>query len=160
MKTTTQEIGTRIRKVRVAKNIRQSDLDIEAKLPRGTISKIELGYREATVVELVQIAHVLGTNIDSLISEKNMFVSDEEVKVIEALRELDFDEYQRVIRIVEGALYFTAKYDEAEKKEFKLSLVQSLARMGTNDMRPRSQLLEKKRANNPEVSYESRNIRQ
>ena len=87
-------ISEKIRDLRKAKSIKQSELDIAAKLPRSSISKIELGKREATASELVRIAQSLGVTLDTLVSRDNAFVYLEEIKVIEALREIPFEDYQ------------------------------------------------------------------
>ena len=53
------QIGERIRKARLAKQMKQSDLDIDAQLPSTAISKIERGSREITTSELIRIARAL-----------------------------------------------------------------------------------------------------
>ena len=131
------QIGERIRKARLAKKIKQSDLDSDAELPRSTISKIELGNREITTSELIRIARALGTPVDSLTGNSDGFIYSEEVKVVEALREIPFEDYKRIISMIEASVYYTAKDSEANKKDYLLNLVSSLASFVKNDQRPR-----------------------
>ena len=88
-----------------------------AELPRSTISKIEKGKREATASELIRISQSLGVNLNVFSSNDSSFVYSEEVKVIEALREIPFDDYQRLIKTLEAQVYFAAKDVGKEKKE-------------------------------------------
>jgi len=131
------QIGERIRKARLAKQMKQSDLDIDAQLPSTSISKIERGSREITTSELIRIARVLGTPVDSLTGNNNGFIFSEEVKVVEALREIPFEDYKRIISMLEASVYYTAKDVDANKKDFLLDLVTSLASFVKNDQRPR-----------------------
>jgi transcriptional regulator with XRE-family HTH domain len=131
------EIGEKIRQVRLAKKIKQSDLDTDANLPRTSISKIELGNREITTPELIRIARALGTPIDSLTGDGQSFVYNEEIKIIEALREIPFEDYKRLISMLEASVYYTAKDVDESKKNQLLDLVTSLASFVKNDQRPR-----------------------
>lgn len=131
------QIGERIRKARLAKKIKQSDLDTDAELPRSSISKIELGNREITTSELIRIARVLGTPVDSLTGTSDSFIYSEEIKVVEALREIPFDDYKRIMSMLEASVYYTAKDVDENKKGQLLDLVTSLASFMKNDQRPR-----------------------
>lgn len=131
------EIGERIRQARLAKKMKQSDLDTDANLPRSSVSKIELGNREITTPELMRIARALGTPIDSLTGDGQSFVYNEEIKIIEALREIPFEDYKRIISMVEASVYYTAKDVNDSKRHQLLDLVTSLASFVKNDQRPR-----------------------
>lgn len=131
------QIGERIRKARLAKKIKQSDLDADAELPRSSISKIELGNREITTSELIRIARALGTPVDSLTGNSDGFIYSEEIKVVEALREIPFEDYIRIISMLEASVYYTSKDADVNKKVSLLDLVSSLATFVKNDQRPR-----------------------
>jgi len=131
------QIGEKIRKARLAKNIKQADLDIDAELPRSTISKIELGNREITTSELIRIARALGTPVDSLTGNNENYIYNEEIKIVEALREIPFEDYKRIISVLEASVYYTAKDVDDNKKAQLLDLVTSLASFVKNDQRPR-----------------------
>jgi len=125
--------------------MKQAELDEKTKLPRSSISKIENGKREATASELVRIAQALGVTLDMLITETDSFVYQEEMKVIEALREIPFDDYRRILHTLEAQVYFSAKDTEAGRKEYLESLVGSLTQLTQGDRRPRSHFSEIKR---------------
>lgn len=131
------QIGERIRKARLAKKIKQSDLDADAELPRSSISKIELGNREITTSELIRIARALGTPVDSLTGASDSFIYREEIKVVEALREIPFEDYKRIMSMLEASVYYTSKDVDENKKSQLLDLVTSLASFMKNDQRPR-----------------------
>lgn len=130
-------IGERIRKARLAKQMKQSDLDIDAQLPSTAISKIERGSREITTSELIRIARALGTPVDSLTGNTDGFIYGEEIKIVEALREIPFEDYKRIISMLEASVYYTAKDADMNKKDSLLDLVSSLASFMKNDQRPR-----------------------
>lgn len=129
----------------MAKNLKQADLDLEAKLPRTSISKIETGKREAAASELVRIGHALGVTLDTLVSGENAFVYLEEIKVIEALREIPFEDYKRILGTVEAQVYFTSKDAKGPRKEYLHDLVQVLINLAKEDRRPRGRYEEAKR---------------
>ncbi|AUN97643.1 hypothetical protein C0V70_05840 [Bacteriovorax stolpii] len=131
------QIGERIRKARLAKQMKQSDLDIDAQLPSTAISKIERGSREITTSELIRIARALGTPVDSLTGNSDGFIYSEEIKIVEALREIPFEDYKRIISMLEASVYYTAKDADMNKKDSLLDLVSSLASFMKNDQRPR-----------------------
>lgn len=139
-------IASKIKSLRIAKNITQSDLDMAAELPRSSISKIELGKREATASELVKIALALGVNGDTLLSSEDVFVYREEIKIIEALREISFESYQRIIKTLEAEVYFTAKDVATNQKQYLQDIVAALMHLSKSDKRPRGRFLETKRA--------------
>ncbi len=138
-------IADRIRSLRIAKNMKQADLDEKTELPRSSISKIENGKREATASELVRIAQALGVTLDMLVTDSDSFVYQEEMKVIEALREIPFDDYRRILRTLEAQVYFAAKDSSLARKEFLDDLVGSLTQLSQGDRRPRSHFAENKR---------------
>ena len=131
-------IASKLKTLRKAKAITQAELDAMAKLPKSSISKIENGKREATANELIRIANSLGVNLNVFSSSDDVFVYSEEVKVIEALREIPFDDYQRLIKTLEAQVYFTSKDVAKNKKEHLQELVASLSSLSSSDQRPRS----------------------
>lgn len=138
-------IANRIRSLRVAKEMKQSDLDKRADLPITSISKIETSKREATASEIVRIAQALGVTLDVLVTGEDAFVYQEEIKVIEALREIPFDDYKRILGTLEAQVYFAAKDAKAPLKEHLEELVAALTHLSQSDRRPRSRIAEKKR---------------
>lgn len=144
----TNLIADRIRSLRMAKSLKQADLDVAAKLPRSSISKIENGKREATASEIVRISQVLGVTLDMLVREDSSFVYSEEIKVIEALREISFEDYQRIIKMIEAQVYFASKDVSDEHKVYLKNLVTALAGLSQRDQRPRGRSSNFKRARN------------
>lgn len=138
-------ISERIRSLRVARNVKQSELDEKADLPRSTISKIENSKREATASELVRIAQALGVTLDMLVAGSDSFVYQEEMKVIEALREIPFDDYRRILHTLEAQVYFASKDAAPDRKRFLEELVGALTQLSQGDRRPRSHFAENKR---------------
>lgn len=131
-------IADHIKSLRKIKKITQAELDQMAELPVSSISKIENGKREATAKELVRIAKSLGVSLNAFSSNEDLFVYAEEVKVIEALREIPFEDYRQIIRTIESQVYFAAKDSGSEHKEHLQNLVASLSTMTQVDQRPRS----------------------
>lgn len=138
-------IADRIRSLRIARNVKQAELDEKTELPRSSISKIENGKREATASELVRIAQALGVTLDMLVTDSDSFVYQEEMKVIEALREISFDDYRRILHTLEAQVYFAAKDTTPGRKEYLEGLVGSLTQLSQGDRRPRSHFAENKR---------------
>lgn len=138
MQSDPQEIASRIRELRTAKNLKQSELDEAAGLPKSTISKIELLKREPTASELVRIAQALGVSLDMLVSGETAFAYIEEIKVIEALREVPFEDYRRILSQLEAQVYFAAKDAQAPLKQHLQELVGALGKLSMADRRPRS----------------------
>jgi len=138
-------IADRIRSLRIARNVKQAELDEKTELPRSSISKIENGKREATASELVRIAQALGVTLDMLVTDSDSFVYQEEMKVIEALREIPFDDYRRILHTLEAQVYFAAKDTTLGRKEYLEGLVGSLTQLSQGDRRPRSHFAENKR---------------
>ena len=138
-------IADRIRTLRIARNLKQAELDERTELPRTSISKIETGKREATASELVRIAHALGITLDMLIKGSDSFVYLDEMKVIEALREIAFADYSRILRTIEASVYFASKDAAPSRKAHLENLVGFLTQFAQEDRRPRSHFAEKKR---------------
>ncbi len=145
MQDSTQHIAARIKSVRLAKGMKQSDLDERASLPMTSISKIERGQREATASELVGIAKALGVTLDTLAVGSDAFVYQEEIKIIEALREIEFEDYKRILVTLESRVYFAAKDAPMPLKGYLEELVPSLSNMAVADRRPRGRFSENKR---------------
>ncbi|MBK9322415.1 MAG: helix-turn-helix transcriptional regulator [Bdellovibrionaceae bacterium] len=125
--------------------MKQAELDEKANLPRSTVSKIENAKREATASELVRISQILGVTLDMLVTESDSFVYREEIKVIEALREIPFDDYKRILHTIEAQVYFTSKDAQAPRRGYLEALVGSLTQLSQADRRPRSNFEDKKR---------------
>ena len=138
-------IAERIRTIRIARGLKQAEIDNLAGLPSSSTSKIERNMREATASELVRIAQALGMTLDTLLSGKSAFVYQEEIKVIEALREIPFDDYKQILRTLEAQVYFSAKDAKPPLKEHLIDLVSELTRLSQSDIRPRSDFAERKR---------------
>lgn len=138
-------IAERIKALRMAKSVKQSELDDNAGLPRSSISKIENSKREATASELVRIAQALGVTLDMLITDTDSFVYREEMRVIEALREIPFDDYKRILHTLEAQVYFASKDTSQDRRKFLEELVGSLTQLSQGDRRPRSHFAENKR---------------
>lgn len=133
-----QNIADKLKSLRKAKELTQAELDEMAQLPKSSISKIENRKREATANELIRIAHCLGVNLNAFSSTEDVFVYAEEIKVVEALREIPFEDYQRLIKTLEAQVYFASKDVNRNKKEYLQELVASLSSMSSSDQRPRS----------------------
>lgn len=138
-------IASRIKAVRLSRGLKQSELDERANLSKAATTKIERGLREATASELVRIAKALGVTLDTLATGKTDFVYQEELKVVEALRAIPFEDYKRILGMVEAQVYFSAKDTDEQTKEYLLSLVTELAHLSQVDRRPRSDFAERKR---------------
>lgn len=143
-------ISDRIRSLRIARNMKQAELDEKTELPRSSISKIENGKREATASELVRIAQALSVTLDMLVTDGDSFVYQEEMKVIEALREIPFDDYRRILHTLEAQVYFTSKDSTPIRKKYLEELVGSLTQLSQGDHRPRSHFAENKRVSRKE----------
>lgn len=145
MQSDREHIASRIRSLRIAKEMKQADLDERAALPRNSISKIETRKREATASEIVRIAHALGVTLDILVTSKDAFVYQEEIKVIEALRVIPFEDYKRIVGTLEAAVHYAAKDAKPLMKEHMEELKAALVPLAQADRRPRSQIAETKR---------------
>lgn len=135
-------ISERIRTLRVAKRVKQSELDEQAGLPRTSISKIENGKREATASELVRISQSLGVTLDMIVTDGSSFVYQEEMKIIEALREIPFEDYRRILRTLEAQVYFSAKDTTQFRKRYLHELVGCLTQLAQSDRRPRGRFFD------------------
>ena len=79
----------------------------------------------------------MGTPVDSLTGASDSFIYREEIKVVEALREIPFEDYKRIMSMLEASVYYTAKDVDENKKGQLLDLVTTLASFMKNDQRPR-----------------------
>lgn len=131
-------ISDRIKALRKTKKLTQAELDQMAGLPVSSISKIENGKRDATAEELIRISKSLGVSLNAFSTNEELFVYAEEVKVIEALREIPFEDYRQIIRTIESQVYFASKDSGSKHKEHLQDLVASLSAMTQADQRPRS----------------------
>lgn len=138
-------IAHRIRSLRISRGLKQAELDERADLPMSATTKIERGLREATASELVRVAQALGVTLDILVTGKDAFVYQEEIKVIEALREIPFEDYRRILGTLEAQVYFAAKDAKSPRREHLVQLVSHLTQLSQSDRRPRSDFAERKR---------------
>lgn len=138
-------IASRIKALRLAKRMQQAELDKIAELPRSTISKIENQKREASASEIIRISQALGVTLDVFVRGESSFVFEDEIRIIEALRELSFDDYKSILQMTEARLYFTAKDAPPNVKKELSTLVGCLTLLTQKDQRPRSQFSEVKR---------------
>lgn len=72
-----KEIGQRIVKLRTKKGMSQAELASAIKLSRPSLTQVELGNRNLSVLELQRLAHVLHFSLDEFMS--NNFGKDETV---------------------------------------------------------------------------------
>ena len=133
-------VADKIKELRMARGLKQSDVDGDAGLPLNSTSKIERGLRNATADELIRIAKTLGVPLDAFSDESTAYVAREEVKIVEALRELTFEEYRDFLRKVEARIYFKAKDAPCKQKVALGALVSSLRKMSESDLRPRTNI--------------------
>ena len=133
-------VANKIKELRMARGLKQADVDAHADLPMNSTSKIERGLRNATADELIRISKTFSVPLDAFSGESTAYVSREEVRVVEALRELSFVEYRDLLRKVEARIYFKAK-DAFGKEKIELgALVSALRQMSESDLRPRTNI--------------------
>lgn len=135
-----QTVADKIKELRIARGLKQADIDLDADLPTNSTSKIERGMRSATAEELIRIAKTLGVPLDAFSDEETSYVAREEVRIVEALRELSFEEYREFLRKVEARIYFKAKDATGKEKIGLGALVSSLRKMSEHDLRPRTNI--------------------
>ena len=131
-------LGERLKELRVARGIRQSDLDLEAGLPTSSISKIEAGRRQVTAEELIPLSKALSVPPEVLLSDDTEFIYKDEIEIIKALREISFKDYKNFLVDLEAFTYYKAKGTKRkELKKYLLSIVDSLRKLQLRDNRPR-----------------------
>ena len=145
METNRNDISERIRVSRRAKRLTQAELDTAAGLPTSSISKVESKKRELTANEFVRVSDVLAIPLDSLAGREAICVYSEEARLIEALREIPFEDYKRILLQIESSLHFLSKDKEPEVQRELREMVFTLSKLATEDSRPRSQFQEIKR---------------
>lgn len=134
----------KLKALRISRSISQSEMDERAGLPRAATCKIETARREPTASELVRMARVVGAPLSSFSHEAPMVFS-EETRIVEALRLIPFEDYQRILSMIETSVYYSSK-DAGEDEKVKMeSLVDILNKMRSTDSRPRTQVAEVKR---------------
>jgi transcriptional regulator with XRE-family HTH domain len=82
------DIKERVRQLRKAKNLSQSELGEKTKLSLITISGIETGKTDPSTKQLKALSDFFNVTIDYIVTgkEENRTLSDEEREIIEALR--------------------------------------------------------------------------
>ena len=134
------DVCRRIKEFRVGLGLKQADVDAGAELPKNSTSKMERGLREPTAGELIRVAKMFRVPLEAFTGEEASFVAREEAKIVEALRELTFEEYKDVLQGLEYRLYYKAK-DSLGKEKIALGcLVSALQKLSQNDMRPRTNI--------------------
>lgn len=78
---TPKEIGKRILEVRKQKGLSQEDLSRHLKIPRSSVSQIEIGNRNLSVIELITLSEVLGFSLDNLLANDYKLVEEIETGV-------------------------------------------------------------------------------
>ncbi|HSG26888.1 MAG TPA: XRE family transcriptional regulator [Candidatus Krumholzibacterium sp.] len=66
------EIGSRIKKYRLAKGLTLKDIEVKAKVSATHVSEIERGMTSPTVGALAKIAKAMGTDVAYFVEKKNM----------------------------------------------------------------------------------------
>ena len=138
-------IAGRIQNLRMMRGMSQEELGKRAGISKSAISKIENARREATASEIIRIAQAVGVTLDILVNGQDNFVYQEEIKVIEALREIPFDDYRSILEEIEYKLYSRARDAQTPLKEHLDDLVASLTHLAQSDKRPRTDFAERKR---------------
>jgi len=139
-----KNIARKLKGFRIAKSISQAEMDARAALPRSATCKIETEAREATAAELIRMARVVGVPLGAFASDTSVAFS-EEVKLIEALRVIPFEDYQRILGMLETSVYYSAK-DAPETQQTEMQgLVEVINQLRTTDSRPRTHLAHVKR---------------
>jgi transcriptional regulator with XRE-family HTH domain len=145
MQTNRNDISENIRVTRKAKRLTQAELDTAAGLPTSSISKVESKRRELTATEFVRVSDVLAITLDSLAGREAICVYSEEARLIEALREIPFEDYKRILLQIESSLHFMSKDKELEVQTKLREMVLTLSKLANDDSRPRSRFQEVKR---------------
>lgn len=140
----TKAVTQKLKALRISKAISQSEMDERAKLPRAATCKIETERREPTASELVRMARVVGVPL-GVFAQESTIVFSEEAKIVEALREIPFDDYKRILTMLETSVYYSAKDAGGEQKDRMENLVDVLNSLRLVDNRPRTQFAEVKR---------------
>lgn len=139
-----KHLTQKLKALRIARSISQSEMDERAKLPRAATCKIETDRREPTASELVRMARVIGVPLGAFSQDASM-VFNEEAKVVEALRLIPFDDYQRILSMIETSVYYASKDAGSEQKDKMENLVDVLNSLRLSDNRPRTHFAEVKR---------------
>ena len=133
-----KEIIKRIRALRISKKLKQKELNALANLPDNTICKIENGVRELTAAHLLSIAKALRVTTDSLLNTDDEYIFKQEVRIVQALREVQFEDLRTFLVRLEGDLYYASKNAEPERKQYLDSIVKDLIGMAKHDFRARA----------------------
>jgi transcriptional regulator with XRE-family HTH domain len=68
--TITKKFGSRLKEIRLAKNISQEELSYRAELHRTYISSVELGKRNVSLVNIEKLAKALDCQITDFFTSK------------------------------------------------------------------------------------------
>lgn len=98
------EIGEKIKKIRLEKNMKQSDLAKEANISRVAVGNYERGDRQPNIEILTKIAAALNVEVNDLIGDFHVTYEQGERAFDELLNELGcrFEYYQPGIHDNEG----------------------------------------------------------
>jgi transcriptional regulator with XRE-family HTH domain len=104
-KLTQKEIGRRISEIRKSKGYSQDDLAKILKISRPSLTQIELGNRNLTVLELNEIAKILSISIDKLLSNNfnlmDQVIDQDPVEELQELRisvpELKVNKFKEIL---------------------------------------------------------------
>ena len=97
------QIAERIKKIRLQKNISQTDLARKSGISQGMICHFEMAKAEMTVDAAIRIAVALGCSLDYLLNNEQLASGPDEV-MIQGFHKLDIHT-QKIVRnfIVQGA---------------------------------------------------------
>jgi transcriptional regulator with XRE-family HTH domain len=65
-----QEIGARIKKLRIEKNISQNELAMMCEFEKASMSRIESGQTNTTILTLRKICHALDLHVCDLMEDR------------------------------------------------------------------------------------------
>jgi transcriptional regulator with XRE-family HTH domain len=96
-----EQLGLRIKEVRISKNLTQENIAAYAGCNVSHISNIENNHTKVSLTILLAIANALNTSIDYLLSnqyENSSFALDNEV--LRALKDCDNEKKQKILKII------------------------------------------------------------
>lgn len=73
---TSQQIGKKIKKLRLQKGFSQQDLSRILGISRSSVAQIELGNRHVSIIELIKLSDYLGFSLDQFLSSEYEVVND------------------------------------------------------------------------------------
>lgn len=106
-----------VKRIKNKLNITNEELSQSSRIPTGTLNKLLSGQTASIKLETLEIlANALNVSVHELIGGGND-ISDDESKVIEMLREIDGDDYDKIYNSILGA------YNRAIQRKKRMSSV-------------------------------------